>query len=97
MEDAYAATEKLLSENIDKLHVIAKALMEKETLEEEEINQLVKYGHILSAEEKRALVAQSVVAEESIAEAAPAETAEENATEAAAAEKAAEDTTEASK
>jgi len=97
MEDAYAATEKLLSENIDKLHVIAKALMEKETLEEEEINQLVKYGHILSAEEKRALVAQSVVAEESIAEAAPAETAEENATEAAPAEKAAEDTTEASK
>ena len=97
MEDAYAATEKLLSENIDKLHVIAKALMEKETLEEEEINQLVKYGHILSAEEKRALVAQSVVAEESIAEAAPAETAEENVTEAAAAEKAAEDTTEASK
>lgn len=92
MEDAYAATEKLLSENIDKLHVIAKALMEKETLEEEEINQLVKYGHILSAEEKRALVAQSVVAEESIAEAA-----EENVTEAAAAEKAAEDTTEASK
>lgn len=97
MEDAYAATEKLLSENIDKLHVIAKALMEKETLEEEEINQLVKYGHILSAEEKRALVAQSVVAEESIAEAASAETAEENVTEAAAAEKAAEDTTEASK
>ena len=97
MEDAYAATEKLLSENIDKLHVIAKALMEKETLEEEEINQLVKYGHILSAEEKRALVAQSVVAEESIAEAAPTETAEENATEAAPAEKAAEDTTEASK
>ena len=29
MEDAYAATEQLLSENIDKLHVIAKALMEK--------------------------------------------------------------------
>jgi cell division protease FtsH len=97
MEDAYAATEKLLSENIDKLHVIAKALMEKETLEEEEINQLVKYGHILSVEEKRALVAQSVVAEESAAEAAPAEKAEESATEAAPAEKAAESTTDASK
>lgn len=64
MEDAYAATEKLLSDNIDKLHVIAKALMEKETLEEEEINQLVKYGHILSAEEKLQLVQQSVVDEE---------------------------------
>lgn len=67
MEDAYAATEKLLSDNIDKLHVIAKALMEKETLEEEEINQLVKYGHILTAEEKLQLVQQSVVDEEATA------------------------------
>lgn len=67
MEDAYVATEKLLSDNIDKLHVIAKALMEKETLEEEEINQLVKYGHILTAEEKLQLVQQSVVDEEATA------------------------------
>lgn len=67
MEDAYAATEKLLSDNIDKLHLIAKALMEKETLEEEEINQLVKYGHILTAEEKLQLVQQSVVDEEATA------------------------------
>ncbi len=64
MDDAYAATEKLLSENIDKLHVIAKALMERETLEEEEIQQLVKYAHILSAEEKLYLVQQSVAEEE---------------------------------
>ena len=70
MEDAYAATEKLLSDNIDKLHVIAKALMEKETLDEEEINQLVKYGHILSAEEKLYLVQKSVADEE--VQAAPA-------------------------
>lgn len=91
MEDAYAATEKLLSDNIDKLHVIAKALMEKETLEEEEINQLVKYGHILTAEEKLQLVQQSVVDEEataaSVAEAdakAEAPAAEAGASEAAA-------------
>ena len=80
MEDAYAATEKLLSDNIDKLHVIAKALMEKETLEEEEINQLVKYGHILTAEEKLQLVQQSVVDEE----AAVVPVAEAGASEAAA-------------
>lgn len=91
MEDAYAATEKLLSDNIDKLHVIAKALMEKETLEEEEINQLVKYGHILTAEEKLQLVQQSVVDEEataaSVAEAdakAEASVAEAGVSEAAA-------------
>lgn len=77
MEDAYAATEKLLSDNIDKLHVIAKALMEKETLEEEEINQLVKYGHILTAEEKLQLVQQSVVDEEIAA--APVADADVNA------------------
>lgn len=68
MEDAYAATEKLLTDNIDKLHVIAKALIEKETLDEEEIKQLIKYGHILTAEEKLYLVQQSVVAEETAAE-----------------------------
>lgn len=77
MEDAYAATEKLLSDNIDKLHVIAKALMEKETLEEEEINQLVKYGHILTAEEKLQLVQQSVADEEKAA--APASGADAKA------------------
>lgn len=70
MEDAYAATEKLLNDNIDKLHVIAKALIEKETLDEEEIKQLIKYGHILTAEEKLYLVQQSVVAEETAAESA---------------------------
>lgn len=79
MEDAYAATEKLLSENIDKLHVIAKALMEKETLEEEEINQLVKYGHILTAEEKLQLVQQSVVDEEATVAAALAAEADAKA------------------
>ena len=73
IEDAYAATEKLLSDNLDKLHVIAKALIERETLEEEEINQLVKYGHILSAEEKLYLLQQSV-AEEETAHAAAVDT-----------------------
>ena len=76
IEDAYAATEKLLSENLDKLHVIAKALIERETLDEEEINQLLKYGHILSAEEKLYLVQQSGAEEEAAnaASAAPADT-----------------------
>lgn len=55
IEDAYAATEKLLSDNIDKLHVIAEALIERETLEADEIGELIKYGHILSAEEKAEL------------------------------------------
>ena len=48
-------------------------MIERETLEEEEINQLVKYGHILSAEEKLYLVQQSV-AEEEAANAAAVDT-----------------------
>ena len=74
IEDAYAATEKLLSDNLDKLHVIAQALIERETLDEEEINQLVKYGHILSAEEKLYLVQKSVAEEEAANTAAPVDT-----------------------
>ena len=74
IEDAYAATEKLLSDNLDKLHVIAQALIERETLDEEEINQLVKYGHILSAEEKLYLVQKSVAEEEAANKAAPVDT-----------------------
>ncbi|MCQ2373275.1 MAG: ATP-dependent zinc metalloprotease FtsH [Phascolarctobacterium sp.] len=52
METAYSETEKLLTENIDKLHVLAEALMEKETLDEQEIKELVEFGRILSAEER---------------------------------------------
>ena len=46
MNDAYKATEKLLSDNMDKLENLAKALMDKETLEREEIENLMKYGTI---------------------------------------------------
>lgn len=43
---AYKDTEKLLSDNIDKLHCLAQALIERETLEREEINNLMQYGTI---------------------------------------------------
>ncbi len=59
LDDAYAATEKILTENIDKLHVIAEALIERETLEKEEIADLMKHGRILTKEEREALAAAS--------------------------------------
>lgn len=68
MENAYAATEKLLQDNLDTLHVIAQALIERETLEEDEIDQLVKYGHILTEEEKQAMKEQSETAASETAE-----------------------------
>ena len=59
LDDAYAATEKLLNENMDKLHVIAQALIERETLEKEEIADLMEHGRILTKEEREALAAAS--------------------------------------
>ena len=57
LDDAYAATEKLLNENMDKLHLIAQALIERETLEKEEIADLVHHGRILTKEEREAMEA----------------------------------------
>ena len=59
LDDAYAATEKLLNENMDKLHLIAEALIERETLEKEEIADIVKHGRILTKEEREAVEAAS--------------------------------------
>ena len=59
LDDAYAATEKLLNENMDKLHLIAEALIERETLEKEEIADIVKHGRILTKEEREVMEAAS--------------------------------------
>ena len=59
LDDAYAATEKLLNENMDKLHLIAQALIERETLEKEEIADIVNHGRILTKEERDAMEAAS--------------------------------------
>ena len=46
IEDAYEKTETMLKDNLDKLHLIANALIEKETLEASELEQLMKDGRI---------------------------------------------------
>ena len=46
IEDAYNKTEQMLRENIDKLHLIAAALIERETLESSELEQLMQVGYI---------------------------------------------------
>ncbi len=50
IENAYAEVEKMLRDNIDKLHLIAKALIERETLEADELEQLLKSGEIIPKE-----------------------------------------------
>ncbi len=46
LDDCYAEAKKLLEENIDKLHILAKSLMEFETLTGEEIKTLLEGGEI---------------------------------------------------
>lgn len=75
IDEAYQKTESLLNENMDKLHLIADALIESETLEGEEIDQLMKYGKILSKEENTSEIGTPEPAEVQPAEssAAPSE------------------------
>ena len=46
IEDAYEACRKIITDNRDKLELIAQALMERETLEASELEELVTTGHI---------------------------------------------------
>ncbi len=46
IEDAYAKTEEMLKTNMDKLHIVADALIERETLEGSELQQLLDNGKI---------------------------------------------------
>lgn len=75
IDEAYQKTESLPNENMDKLHLIADALIERETLEGEEIDQLMKYGKILSKEENTSEIGTPEPAEVQLAEssAAPSE------------------------
>lgn len=73
MEEAYTGVETILRENIDQLHVIAAALIEKETLEAEELLRLVQMEDASASTE----------ATETSAEEAAAEPAEEASVEAA--------------
>jgi cell division protease FtsH len=50
IEDAYKKTEEMLKTNIAKLHLIAQALLERETLEAEQLDQLLKDGKITDSD-----------------------------------------------
>ena len=60
LENAYTQTEALINNNIDKLHAIASALIEHETLEEYQIKEIMDYGHILTNEEKEAMAKEGL-------------------------------------
>ena len=73
MEEAYTGVETILRENIEQLHVIAAALMEKETLEAEELLRLVQMEDASASTEATETSAEEAAAEP--AEEAPVEAA----------------------
>lgn len=52
INDAYARTKALLEENIDKLHVVAQALLEREKIDGNQFEDLMTKGYIVEKEEK---------------------------------------------
>lgn len=52
INDAYNNTEDMLSDNLEKLHIIAQALIEHETLAADELTQLMENGVILPKAKK---------------------------------------------
>ena len=54
IEEAYEECRTLLTDNVDKLHIIAEALIEKETLEAAELKELVGFGNVTEKEEAKA-------------------------------------------
>ena len=56
IDGAYVKTEEMLVEHIDKLHLIANALIERETLEGGELEELLAHGKILDKDSKDDIV-----------------------------------------
>ena len=46
MDEAYKGAEKLLRENMDKLVLIAETLMQKETLDGRQLQELMSQGYL---------------------------------------------------
>ena len=52
INDCYNKTKKIIKENKDLLDLIANTLLEEETITKEQIDSLVKYGHLPKDDEK---------------------------------------------
>lgn len=88
VSEAYSDVMQLLTDNIDFLHNMAKALLEEETIDAHAVDNLYKYGTTKSPEEmaaaealnhgdpKSALEAAGIIVPEAIEEAKPVESAE---------------------
>ncbi|MEI6971910.1 MAG: ATP-dependent zinc metalloprotease FtsH [bacterium] len=58
LRESYERAKKILVENREKLEDMARILIERETLDGVEVEEIVKYGHILTDEERKAMELQ---------------------------------------
>lgn len=54
LSEGYERAKTILEANLDKLEIIANALLDRETIEGYEVEEIVEHGRILSAEERHA-------------------------------------------
>ena len=59
INECYDKTKQIISENLDLLHLIAKTLLEHETITKEEIDYLVKNGHLPDEKEEKVEVKEA--------------------------------------
>ncbi len=55
LTESHRRAKTILSENRDKLEMVAQALLERETIDGCEVEEIVKYGRVLSEDEREAL------------------------------------------
>ena len=60
INEAYARTEKILTEHIDQLHLLAKTLVELEKVDEKQFNSLMETGKLPEEESKSNVEAETV-------------------------------------
>ena len=53
LKDAYARAQEIIKTNIDKLETIAQLLLERETIDGRDVEEIVEFGHLLPEDERR--------------------------------------------
>ncbi len=77
LNEGYAEAKRILQEHFDRLHILARLLLERETLDGRDVAEIVEHGRIMSEAERAAADAAAKPAEGSSAPPEPAAAAAE--------------------
>lgn len=69
LKDAYARAKEIIKTNIDKLEIIAQLLLEQETIDGRDVEEIVEHGHVLPEDERREIDEKKDAAEKAKEEA----------------------------